>query len=379
MVDTRWRFFWMAFQLFTALLLGGSVRVAQEQITITLTSLQVGVGETDTVEARIDGMAGQTGAFAVTLQFDPRIIHVESAEIGGHLGSTIFLVENTIDTDTGLVRLAAAALGKDFSAQERVLLRLYISGVEAGESMLHVVESELGDLNGNRLEHVWIDGAVIVSDMSIGPSEPTPTDSDMPCTIQADRRGVPVRVGAGFQRGIRGSLSVGDNIPVVGQVTDSTDNLWWQVHPPGFDQAEADRYWVLADDVLARGDCHQVPATMTSPLVLAIPPRQATTPATGSAPGAGSWGACGSCATCGYRENECLLSPTGECLWDPATCSFDRGPWWRGMACSAVVAEFEPYYTQLRQTVPPIPAKYDLNGDGFLDIMDVAIALSQCS
>lgn len=37
--------------------------------------------------------------------------------------------------------------------------------------------------------------------------------------------------------------------------------------------------------------------------------------------GTGQWGACGSCADCGpYLSNECVLSPEGACVWDPATC-----------------------------------------------------------
>lgn len=66
-------------------------------------------------------------------------------------------------------------------------------------------------------------------------------------------------------------------------------------------------------------------------------------------------------------------------MWDPATCRFEGEPWPTGVACSVAYAEIAQYYTQLRQANPPIPAKYDLNGDGFLDIMDVAQVLSRCS
>lgn len=40
----------------------------------------------------------------------------------------------------------------------------------------------------------------------------------------------------------------------------------------------------------------------------------------GSGDGPGSWLGCGSCSTCGYPANECVTSPDGACLWDPATC-----------------------------------------------------------
>jgi len=34
----------------------------------------------------------------------------------------------------------------------------------------------------------------------------------------------------------------------------------------------------------------------------------------------GRWLGCGSCNTCGHPANECVTSPEGACLWDPATC-----------------------------------------------------------
>jgi len=40
--------------------------------------------------------------------------------------------------------------------------------------------------------------------------------------------------------------------------------------------------------------------------------------ATTTAPG--RWLGCGSCNTCGYPDLECVTDPSGQCLWDPATC-----------------------------------------------------------
>ena len=47
-----------------------------------------------------------------------------------------------------------------------------------------------------------------------------------------------------------------------------------------------------------------------------IPP-PTSTPIPTAAPG---WGACGSCSTCGFSPNECVLAPSGNCVWDPARC-----------------------------------------------------------
>jgi len=40
----------------------------------------------------------------------------------------------------------------------------------------------------------------------------------------------------------------------------------------------------------------------------------------------GRWLGCGSCNTCGHPTNECVTSPEGACLWDPATCR-GAGAW----------------------------------------------------
>lgn len=38
------------------------------------------------------------------------------------------------------------------------------------------------------------------------------------------------------------------------------------------------------------------------------------------------WQACGSCDTCGHPSSECVTSPEGACLWDPATCNIPAAP-----------------------------------------------------
>lgn len=38
-------------------------------------------------------------------------------------------------------------------------------------------------------------------------------------------------------------------------------------------------------------------------------------------PPPGQWLGCGSCDSCGHPGNECVTSPTGQCVWDPGTCA----------------------------------------------------------
>ncbi len=79
-----------------------------------------------------------------------------------------------------------------------------------------------------------------------------------------------------------------------------------------------------------------VPPTLFAPPVQ-VPPVQPPTGGQGSGsdptatevptePPPAGWGDCGSCDYCGpYAQEECVRSPEGACLWDPATCGY-HGP-----------------------------------------------------
>ena len=119
---------------------------------------------------------------------------------------------------------------------------------------------------------------------------------------------IDVRVGPGDNRGVFGSFPANQDIRVIGQAYDENNVVWWEIDknqiPGGQD---ADSLWVNSDDVGEKGDCLAVGRVEAPPIIIGstpVPP--------------GTWGACGSCE-CGH-PGECVTSPTGECLWDPATC-----------------------------------------------------------
>jgi hypothetical protein len=104
--------------------------------------------------------------------------------------------------------------------------------------------------------------------------EPTtrPPVTGQPCTISTPTYSVIIRVGPGFERGRRFYLTPYINIPVQGQFTDIMGNLWWNIQPPNFIPAEINRYWVLAAEVIAGGDCIGVPDIAAPPVVAPQPP-----------------------------------------------------------------------------------------------------------
>lgn len=137
----------------------------------------------------------------------------------------------------------------------------------------------------------------------------------VPCIVRTNRADVRVRVGPGLDRAAFAFLTAGVEYPVIGYAYDAAGNLWWQIDRasvPGGEMALS--LWVLGSDVEALGNCDQVP-----PGEVPVPePGQPGQP--GQPGGPGQWLPCGSCDTCGHPANECVTSPEGQCLWDPATC-----------------------------------------------------------
>ena len=151
----------------------------------------------------------------------------------------------------------------------------------------------------------WIapDGAICLAGFPLEMAQPTP------CAIRTDRGDVPVHVGPGRYRSVFSLLPTGVDILVTGQATDDAGNLWWQIDKtqiPGHEAVIS--LWVAASDVAASGNCEDVPPAEPSTLIPGV-----------EQPEPGGWGACGSCDTCEH-PGECVTSPEGACLWDPATC-----------------------------------------------------------
>jgi len=145
---------------------------------------------------------------------------------------------------------------------------------------------------------------------------------DMMCDIRTDRRDVPMRYGPHVTYGVFGYLPPDTDVRVVGQALDADGVHWWQVDPAqyGGGAGVGGGLWVQSDLVDADPICGQVPGVQIPP------PEQEQPPPGGEQPGGpGTWLPCGSCDSCGHPANECVTSPEGACLWDPATCQTVAG------------------------------------------------------
>lgn len=166
----------------------------------------------------------------------------------------------------------------------------------------------------------WADpgGMYCPGEALIGIQE-VPGQQQAPCLIRADRADVRARIGPGMERAAFAFLTPGIEYPVIGQALDGFGNLWWQIDKtliPGHEAALS--LWVDASEVIAIGDCNNVPQSDVPPVIPWEP--EPVEPEIPDEPPPGGWLPCGSCDTCGHPANECVTSPEGACLWDPTTC-----------------------------------------------------------
>jgi WD40 repeat protein len=141
-----------------------------------------------------------------------------------------------------------------------------------------------------------------------------------PCYVMIDTEDqeINVHVGPGQNRGIFTTLPPHQDFTVIGQAYDDQQVVWWEIDKTQIPGGEAaNSLWVNSDDVIEKGDCMAVVRVEAPPIIPGAPP-----PPPVSTPG--TWGPCGSCE-CGH-PGECVLSPDGQCLWDPKTCHIPDNP-----------------------------------------------------
>ncbi len=225
---------------------------------------------------------------------------------------------------------------------------VYVTGLISGGGETYLTHAEW--VPGDPLLFTWIlpevgyDGFVFTLHVMIGEETlctqqtqveivtDTPNQFNSPCAIRADREGVSVRVGPGTSRSIFTSLNPGIEYTVIGFAESEDGSLWWQLDKTQFAGHEGViSLWVAQADVIPVGDCSQIPEGDIPP-VIPDPDDGGDIP--------GGWLPCGSCDTCGHPASECVTSPEGLCLWDPATCSSPPGDPGDGQ-CYAVTATID--------------------------------------
>ncbi len=298
--------------------------LAQGESSVTLEPATVGLGQTGTVSARIFCGLSSCNGFAFELRFDPTAIDVRGVDVGPYLGTSVFISEEEIDHQAGIVRFGAVSLQPPPADAEEVLFLLELEGVALGKTPLVFTALTLIDANGRSVVARGEGTIVTVVDPAFQPTPtPTPTPqatSAVPCTVWAESENVRVRVGPGTHRGVFAYMPVNRPFQVIGQAQDRDGKTWWQLEKSTFPRGDsALSLWVQADEVTQSGPCQDVAQTEAPPVILNPNPSAAS--ASGAqAQASGTWGACGSCDSCGYPASQCVTAPDGQCVWDPTRC-----------------------------------------------------------
>jgi hypothetical protein len=162
-----------------------------------------------------------------------------------------------------------------------------------------------------------IGGALCSDEVTVDFDQPPGQQPGVTCAVRAEREGVNLRVGPSTFYAIFTTMPPGIDYLVIGQAVDGGGMAWWELDKTQFTGHETvDRLWVAQSVVVPVGDCSQVPVTEIPQAVIPWPQDEPPP----DEPPPGQWLPCGSCDTCGQPANECVTSPDGQCLWDPATC-----------------------------------------------------------
>ncbi len=303
---------------------------AQTDSSVMLESAEVGLGQTGTVAAHIFCAATSCNGFAFELRFDPAQIDVRRVELGPYLGTSVFISEETIDHEAGVVRFAAVSVQPPPADAEDVLFLLEIEGRALGKTPLVFSALNVIDGNGRAIPAQGEGTIVTVVDPTQQPTatptpQPQPTSS-VPCTVWAESENVRVRVGPGTHRGVFAYMPPNRPFTVIGQAQDRDGETWFQLDKDMFPRGEkALSLWVKADEVTQSGPCQDVPQAEAPPVILNPSANSSSGQDQGQDQGqsqaSGTWGACGSCDSCGYPSWQCVSAPDGQCVWDPSRCS----------------------------------------------------------
>jgi LysM repeat protein len=163
--------------IFLVFLISSAV-FAADITTVTLPLMVMEQGASNTVVGHIDCPVGGCSAFDVTITFDASVIQIDSAEVGPYLGEQVVTAENTIDNEQGIVHLAAAALGEPPENAENVLFKLIVVPFGSGVTQLQITHLDMGDLVGNPMEALTIDGGVVVMETSAATTNDVPDQAD---------------------------------------------------------------------------------------------------------------------------------------------------------------------------------------------------------
>lgn len=159
-------------------------------VLLSPTDTEVDVGDTTTVNIRIENVSGLYGA-EVHLSFDPALLEVEDADDDmagvqiqtGSFLSPDFTAQNRVDLTAGTIDFSIAQMGTGAVSGSGTLATITFKGKASGTSNINFSNVILSNQGGGEISAGTQNGSVTVQDDSPTPTEtpvPDPTDTPAP-------------------------------------------------------------------------------------------------------------------------------------------------------------------------------------------------------
>jgi hypothetical protein len=305
------------------MLLSAFSSMAQDGATLRLDEQPLRLGEEQRIPLAIICEPIFCSSIRLTLRYDPTVLELRDVLWGDYLGSrdNFIAFDPVIDPALGSLTLDILIYADAGLDAEGSLIELVVMPLQAATSLVYiesVVITSVASANTPvSITPTIIEIAAPTATATLEPSitatataspTETPTATTTPTatatlasTIAATEI-VPclailfeteIYVGPARNRTIRGLLS-DRTLPVGGQYLADDGTLWWRLIWPAPPIGEADRFWIIAEDVESTGDCDALPEILPSailtpsgpPTATALPTAIPVTPAT-SAPSSG--------------------------------------------------------------------------------------------
>lgn len=286
-------------------LLGSSGIMAQDQATLLLAEQPLRLGEEQRIPLSITCEPIFCSSIRLTLRYDPSVLELRDVLWGDYLGSrdNFIAFDPVIDPVLGSVTLDILIYADAGLDAEGSLIELVVMPLQAATSLIYIESVVITSVASTNtpvsitptLIEIAAPTATATLESSVtATATPSPTlTPTATATLTATptvAAAVPatqvvpcvailfeteIYVGPARNRTIRGLLS-DRTLPVGGQYLAEDGTLWWRLIWPAPPVGEADRFWIIAEEVESEGDCAALPETSPSAILTPSGPATAT-------------------------------------------------------------------------------------------------------
>jgi hypothetical protein len=266
--------------------------LAQDNATLVIDTQELTPGEQQRIPVTISCAPTLCSSIRLTLRYDPSALELRDVEWGGYLGSpdNFIAFDPVIDEARGSIALDILIYGDAGLDAEGTLIELVVVPLQAATSLIYIESVVIISTEGRNtpvsLTPTLIEIAAPTETATLLPTitatqsptetatptltptatlaATTPAAEVVPCVVLLFE--TEIYVGPARNRTIRGLLS-DRTLPVGGQFMATDGTLWWRLIWPAPPIGEADRFWIIAEEVESQGDCEALPEIEPSAII----------------------------------------------------------------------------------------------------------------